>query len=73
MTWTEGRIHLAMRHVLRHRGWTLLPVENFVLRPMLILKADRSKPSHPGGTFRYLRIVSPTEAFFERSLKDACL
>ena len=27
MTWTEGRIHLAMRYVLRHQGWLLIAGE----------------------------------------------
>ena len=168
MTWTEGRIHLAMRHVLRHRGWLLvagefpggsdhelcplnvvdpavakdespdprrhslgelipdlvalrgrdlfigeakvrydprdreklgllvserrehllralrtfaverkvprlLPIETLFLRPTLVFRADSSIIPPPTAALSYLRIVSPTEGFFEGPLKDVCV
>jgi hypothetical protein len=165
VTWTEGRIHLAMRHVLRHQGWLLvageypggsdhelyplnvvdpavarddspdprrhslrelipdlvalrgrdlfigeakvhydskdrqklellvserredlvraleifaierncpklLPAETLILCPTLVFRADNSTVPLPTGGLSYLRIVSPTEAFFEGQLRN---
>jgi hypothetical protein len=165
MRWSEGHIHLAMRHVLRHRGWKLiagefpggsdhelcplnvvdptlardrspaprrhsfgelipdlvalrgrdlfigeakvryddwdrqklellvsrrrkdllraldvfaierkvpelLPVETLLLHPTLVFRADDSAVPPPVNQLSYLRIVSPTNGFFEGPLKE---
>jgi hypothetical protein len=48
----------------------LLPIETLFLRPTLVFRADKAIIPPPTGALSYLRIVSPTSAFFEGSLKS---
>lgn len=50
----------------------ILPVETLVLRPVLVFLVDSPAPEAPSGALSHLRIVSPSEAFFEGALKEAC-
>lgn len=72
---SERREHLlmALRTFSRERRVSqLLPVETLVLRPTLVFPAGIAAPP-PTGPLSYLRIVNPTEAFFEGALEGCGL
>jgi len=68
---TDRREHLlsALRKfATEHRIPSLLPVETLILRPALVFLAGGPAPPPPAATLSYLRIVSPSEAYFEGPL-----
>lgn len=70
---SDRRAHLlaALRTFAKERRVpALLPVESLVLRPVLVFRAAASAPP-PSGEISYLRIVGPTEAYFEGPLHGA--
>ncbi len=72
---SERREHLlrALRTFASERKVPqLLPIETLFLHPTLVFRADSSMIPPPTGAMSYLRIVSPTEAYFEGQLKDVC-
>jgi len=69
---SQRREHLlaALRTFAKERRIpNLLPTETLSLRPTLVFRANSSIIPPPNGALSYLRIVSPTSAFFEGSLK----
>jgi hypothetical protein len=70
---TERRDHFlsALRTFSRERRVpALLPVERLVLRPVLVFRAGVTAPP-PTGAMSFLRIVGPSEAYFEGPLRGA--
>ncbi len=70
---SERREHLMMALRIfskERRVPQLLPVETLILRPTLVFHADTTVPPLLSGPLSYLRIVSPTKAFFEGALGD---
>lgn len=50
----------------------LLPVETLLLRPTLVFPATCTPVPPPTRPLSYLRIVNPTDGYFEGPLKDVC-
>lgn len=69
---TERRHHLLLAlssFSINHVVPQLLPVETLILRPTLVFLASSVAP-RPSGDLSYLRIVTPTEGYFDGPLSE---